>query len=572
MDNIKTEKGSDKKGIKETIKKINPFFYVVIALIIVLGIVYFYFVNFYSEHFYSKTSVNGFSISKMTADEAENQLNNQVENYTLEITGRNQVKDSISGTEIDLHNVFDKSTSELLEEQNPYIWPLNAFKEHELETGIHLDYDEDKLEGKVENLEFLKEENNIMPVNAYILDFNENGYEISPESNGSFVREEDLYSVVSKSIEDFTEVVNLEEEDIYADAEITSEYQPLVDACNNANKMVSSEIIYNFGGSTEILDKDRISNWLSIDEEYNVVLNEASVKEYVDYLSSTYDTFGRSRQFKTSYGSVITVGSGDYGWWMNRSQETFELTELIKNGEKLERTPVYYQKARQYGYDDIGSTYVEVNLSNQHLYFYKNGSLILESDFVSGNVEANWSTPTGTYSVKYKDYDAVLVGEDYETPVDYWMPFNQGVGFHDAAWRDEFGGNIYIKNGSHGCINMPPANAEIMFNNIESGVPVIVYGAPIYTNDEEETDEEETEGDETENTEVIEETEVPEVIEEPEPPEVVEVPEATEEIEAPEVIEEPEVPDVIDETEVPEVIEETETQQELEVDTGEPTD
>ena len=83
----------------------------------------------------------------------------------------------------------------------------------------------------------------------------------------------------------------------------------------------------------------------------------------------------------------------------------------------------------------------------------------MESDFVSGNLSKGWGTPAGTYPLTYKQRNAVLKGEGYRTPVDYWMPFNGGIGMHDATWRSSFGGTIYKTGGSHGCINLPHRNA-----------------------------------------------------------------------------------------------------------------
>ena len=100
---------------------------------------------------------------------------------------------------------------------------------------------------------------------------------------------------------------------------------------------------------------------------------------------------------------------------------------------------------------------------------------VLESDFVSGNVSKNYTTPPGIFSLTYKQKDAVLKGQDYAAPVSYWMPFNRNIGFHDAKWRSKFGGDIYKTGGSHGCINMPPSNAKILFENINTGFPVICY-------------------------------------------------------------------------------------------------
>ena len=71
--------------------------------------------------------------------------------------------------------------------------------------------------------------------------------------------------------------------------------------------------------------------------------------------------------------------------------------------------------------------------------------MVDESDFVSGCVNKGTTTPRGTYGITYKERDATLNGENYSSPVKYWMPFNGDIGMHDADWRNEgdFGGDIY---------------------------------------------------------------------------------------------------------------------------------
>ena len=118
---------------------------------------------------------------------------------------------------------------------------------------------------------------------------------------------------------------------------------------------------------------------------------------------------------------------------------------------------------------------MEVNLTAQHLFFYKNGELVVESDFVSGNESRGWATPAGAYPLTYKQRNAVLKGENYRTPVSYWMPFNGGIGLHDANWRGSFGGSIYKTSGSHGCVNLPPSVAKTIYEGISAGDPVLCY-------------------------------------------------------------------------------------------------
>ena len=174
----------------------------------------------------------------------------------------------------------------------------------------------------------------------------------------------------------------------------------------------------------------------------------------------------------------MTIDQGDYGWWMDVGQETEELMGLLERGESGERIPVYRQTAASYEMPDYGDTYVEINLTAQHLFLYQNGECVLESDFVSGNPSRGNETPPGIYGITYKERDATLNGENYQTPVSFWMPFNNNVGMHDASWRSEFGRNIYKTNGSHGCINLPYSVAEKIYGYVEKNTPVICYHLP----------------------------------------------------------------------------------------------
>lgn len=77
--------------------------------------------------------------------------------------------------------------------------------------------------------------------------------------------------------------------------------------------------------------------------------------------------------------------------------------------------------------------------------------------------------------LNYKQENAILRGENYESKVTFWMPFNGNIGIHDASWRYSFGGEIYKGNGSHGCVNAPKYLAKTIFENIEDGTPIICY-------------------------------------------------------------------------------------------------
>jgi len=227
---------------------------------------------------------------------------------------------------------------------------------------------------------------------------------------------------------------------------------------------------------------------LSQDENGKLVYDEEvfqeNVKQYVRSLAEKYNTVGTKRTFiSTASGAEIVVEGGAYGWEIDQQKEMEQLLEEIKGGAVVSREPLYVSTAVTREGNEIGNTYVEVDLENQHMWFYKNGKLIVESDIISGLMtKKDCVTPEGVYSLNYKQKGKTLRGRqqsngtyEYESWVDYWMPFNGGIGLHDVSWKPAFGGIIYKTDGSHGCINLPPSIASIVYENIEAGVPIVCF-------------------------------------------------------------------------------------------------
>ncbi len=234
-------------------------------------------------------------------------------------------------------------------------------------------------------------------------------------------------------------------------------------------------ITYQFGDQSEVLDNDRILSWLKEQEDGSVAIDEQQAKAFVKELAEKYDTPYTHRPFHTTAGRDIQITQGDYGWRIDQEAETKHLLELLAAKQSAVCEPIYAQTAAVHAQNDWGTTYVEVSLTDQYLWLYKDGKCILESYFVSGNPNRGHATPKGIYGLTYKTRDAMLSGQGYDSKVKYWMPFNRNVGLHDAPWRKTFGGQIYKSNGSHGCINLPPANAAKIYENVDKNTPVIVY-------------------------------------------------------------------------------------------------
>ena len=274
------------------------------------------------------------------------------------------------------------------------------------------------------------------------------------------------------------EEVDLDEEDCYVKPEIEDDNTKLLAAIDELNSYVKTKITYDFDVTKEVVDGETISGWLSVDDSFHVSVDEEAVSAYVKELAGKYNTCYKPKTLKTSYGSTVTINNGPYGWKINNSEEVAQILEEIKEGKEVEREPVYSQRANSHGENDYGDSYVEINLTAQHLFLYKDGELVTESDLVSGNVAKGHTTPGGAFLLTYKTMNAVLRGPDYETPVTYWMPFNGDIGMHDLTSRKAFGGDIYKKNGSHGCINLPYAAAKKIYETIDKGYCVLVYNLP----------------------------------------------------------------------------------------------
>lgn len=442
-----------------------------------LLIIYLGFALFFQSHFTFGTRINGVSCAGKTIQQAEQKILEQVENYKMHITGREGFEAEISGQDIDLMVIFDGELEKVKEKQNPFGWIASLFGKKEETVGSVVHFNEESLTEQFESLECLDDPDAVEPVSA-TLAYEKDAFQVVPEQEGTVVEKDAFREALWNGITNLEEEFSMEEKACYKQPALVSDSEELLAAQETMNGYLKVQITYSFGDSKETVDGEKISGWLSMNEAAEVVFDQAAVRAYIDTLGDKYNTYGKKRSFQTSYNQVIEITQGHYGWRMNREDETQALIADIKGGESKEKEPLYLSRAAQHGENDIGNTYVEVNLTAQHVFLYKDGQLVVETDCVTGKLTKDRMTPEGIDSITYKDKDTVLRGADYASPVSFWMPFNGNVGLHDASWRNKFGGSIYKNNGSHGCVNLPYSAAKKIYENVEAGTPVIVYSLP----------------------------------------------------------------------------------------------
>lgn len=451
-------------------------------VLVLLTAAYFGIAMYFNNHFMFDTKINGVDFSLKEVSEAESYLKKQVADYTLTLEESDGSREIIKGADIDIEFTSGERLKQLAEGQQNLLWVKSLWEPTEIEAKVGVKYDEEKLNAVIKGLKCMDEEKQKASKNAYPA-FKDDKFEIVPEVIGTKIDEEKFKAAVTKTIDGFVSSVNLREEDCYILPKYTSESKEVIEAAEKMNSYLGAKITYDFGSETEVVDSAVISEWIKINKKkMTVTFNEDDVKDYIKKLAEKYDTRYKAKEFTTADGDEVKVEGGSYGWQINQDAEYEELITDIKKAQVVTREPKYTSKAASHEGAGVGNTYAEVDLTDQHMYFIKNGKVVLESDIVTGNPNKGNATPQGVYTLSYKTLDATLRGEkkangeySYETPVKYWMPFNGGIGFHDATWQSSFGGDRYKTHGSHGCVNMPKEKAGKLYELISAGIPVVCH-------------------------------------------------------------------------------------------------
>lgn len=453
---------------------------ILIALLVCAGVVYAAGCVYFESHFGFHTTLSGRDVSCKSPEQVRAELSASAASYELTIHGRNDVTAAIPASEVSLSLSFDDTLERLLSAQPSMEWPAALFSSTTLSMSNTAVYDSSALEQVVDTLPFFDPENEEAPEDATYA-FSGDSYQIVPETAGSVPIREKVLQAVETALSEYQSELSLGDE-CYETAAVTSEDPALNETVARLNRLVGITVTIPFGDDTETLGGETLASLIHIPaseetEDNEIHYDAERIASYVDSLAEKYDTYGIDREFHTTSGKTVTVPGGNYGWKMDRAATTEALTAFLEAGNSGEAEPVWTQEAAQHGEDDIGSSYAEVDLDEQKVYLYIDGECIVETDCVSGKaINSDRFTPDGTFRLLYRKSPAVLRGADYESPVTYWMPFNRGIGFHDATWRSRFGGEIYLTAGSHGCINLPLAAAKELYANVYSGLPVVVFG------------------------------------------------------------------------------------------------
>ena len=432
--------------------------------------------EYYSTHFFRGTVIDGHDVSKMTVDEVKDVIKENVSRYVLKIKELDR-KEKITAADVQLEYVDDGKIDELMEKQEEGKWLFHLAGSESFDINAGTKYNEEKANEKIASLECFKEENVTKPQDATLKDEN-NVFSIQAEVEGNEVNIEKLTKAVTDALKKGETSIDIVKNDCYNHPTVFRNDETLKARMDKWNEYMRVNVTYAFGDNIETVNGDTVKPNV-VDDGTNVELPTDWIRTLVYDWGQKYDTFGLARPFTTHSGEEVMIEEGgDYGWVIDKDVTIADVTDAVLTGAQGERTPTFLYSAMGWDNGDLTGTYVEVSISEQHLWCYKDYELVIDTDVVTGLPTKERETTRGCFAIDAKKEDAVLGSLDvqgYASPVSFWAPFNGGQGLHDAPWRDEFGGDIYESNGSHGCVNIPPWNMEAIYNAIEIGNAVVIY-------------------------------------------------------------------------------------------------
>lgn len=389
----------------------------------------------------------------------------------------------ISAEEIDYQFDFLKALEIYQKRQNSWMWIESLYHGNSIELTPVVSYDRQMLEESLGRIPFLSvkatQSDDMRKVSIVKT---RQGYVLLNERT-DVLQIDEAKSMIVNAIEESKVEVSLADENCYHDLPLTAQMQETLRIWEKVDQFQQCGIVYRMGNEQIKIDASVVCDWIEVAEDGSFVMDddgelkvrENAIEEFIDELADEYDSVGGTRQFRATRGVIVTVEGGIYGNKIDRDAEVEYLTEAFADKRHEVHEPVYSQKAWAQGKNDIGNTYIEVDMGEQMMYYYVDGVQKIATPVVTGNTSRKMGTPSGVNYVYLKQTNRILRGEGYASHVDFWMPVKGNIGIHDAAWRSKFGGTIYQTNGSHGCINTPRDVMVQLYESVEIGTPVVMF-------------------------------------------------------------------------------------------------
>lgn len=494
-----------------------------IVLLIISGLVVLYLIigYYYSKGFPCAAKVNGIKCTGKSVAEVNSELCETIKYQGINVIDRNGSSLFISAEDLGFTVDYTEDLNKFISEQNALSWGVYFFKGLTGSVQPRISVDEDKLENIIAGWDIFvpDETRDVSIVNT------ENGYELKNTLLCTPIKENIAQTVGSAATRLQSELDLSSElyDDCYEPVTLTEEQQTIVDFYGKLQRILNCSITYQFGNQTIPLKGEVVNGFLLTYDQLSGDTYDYENPGLGRFISGSNEVGISGDSVRDLEGFAVTSDNEplisearlyDFFYQKQKLCDTATMLKRYQNGEDVEIICSKDRKGSTFIFDHnaeykhlkeaflsgsyeqeetrnltnpkkvdffnakktLGGTYIELDIANQHLYYYRNGEVYIDTLIVSGTMYGGHGTPAGLFHVYDKQRNKVLVGEDYECPVEYWMRLTDtGVGIHDAWWQESFGGDMYLESGSHGCINCPPYIARLLYENVKEQTPVIVY-------------------------------------------------------------------------------------------------
>ena len=422
---------------------------IILSIFLFVATVYLIGLIRFSSVFLPHSVIDGIDVSGMDISKSNEALADL--RPTLTVIQRSSDGQTDIEQELDLRTFsadLSYDASALLKAQDVSLWFLDLGKEKTYcHNKISAPLDSGRISELLNDLYCTKQENIVRPEDAH-LDIIDGQISLIKENDGSYIDEDIAKQLTTKALQDYSESLENGTVDLrpyYEKATITADDPSFEEKKKELEDVIDKNITIDISDSvSESISKDELCRLLKVEgSEASVDTDELNT--YINDLAAQYDVSSRYID-KANLKSILNEDL----------LETTDASISVNWIDKVEKK-------------------IEVKISEQKLYYYENGELMLESPVVTGNGDITDATPTGDFAVRKKANDSTLLGAGYVEHVDYWIGFDESgrvYGFHDASWRNEFGGDIYLYDPSRGCVNMPTDKVAQLFEMADIGTAV----------------------------------------------------------------------------------------------------
>ena len=477
------------------------------AVLFVLGLVVILLIGAYivgfmmtKDSFLPNTFVNGISIGGMNVNEAAEAVHSGTAADKLVLKKLNGETVTIDYSKIDYTYSTADELNKIMNQESKALWFVNLINKSSYTISTDGTYSEDKLKEIIDNASF-----GVTPSKNAKIVMQDDGFVIEPEVQGDIADTEKVFEAAKEAINNGVEEINLLDEDCYKKPSVVS--SDLQGKLEELNKVFNLEVKLDFDYTTENLTYDVFKDWVTIKKDGSYTIDQESVWEWVNSIREKYDTLNKTRKFKSTMQGTVKIKAqrgadgkfdGIFGYFLDADKTAEAICKALKKGENTTIEPVYWTNGG-YTYDTQGKvkrsaddeknvisdisqldTYIEVDLTNQMLWYYKNGKVKHKCGVVSGMPTKERMTYPGIYQLWMKERNKTMRGRtsegSYESKCSYWNYISQNsIGIHDATWQSSFGGDRYKYYGSHGCVGISLSDAQYIYENIPLGTVVIMF-------------------------------------------------------------------------------------------------